>query len=167
MKISLFAILGLLLMSACSSQQQAPAYPLGPKNSPIVGCFQDYGRSLSDETEKRILELCSAAQRQAKINLAVVTVPSLGTLSIESYAQAIGNEWAAKDDYPGNGVIVLLSFTDRKIRIDLDESTAKRMSDAKAKAIIQTVFIPRFREGQNDLGTTEGVQAIMDWFRTH
>lgn len=167
MKISVFAFLGLLLMSTCSSQQQAPVYPLGPKNTPIVGCFQDYGRNLSDETDKRILELCSTALRQAKINLAIVTVPSLGTLSIEAYALAIGNEWAGKDDYPGNGVIVLLSFTDRKIRIDLDESTAKRMSDAKAKAIIQTVFIPRFREGQNDLGTMEGVQAILDWFRLH
>lgn len=159
--------LWIVLMAILLSLQRIDASPVGPVSTPILACLQDYGGNLSDETEKELLEICAVALKEAKISLAIVTIPSLNGWSIEAYAQAIGNEWARRDDYSGNGVIVLLSFTDRKIRIDLDESTAKRMSDAKAKAIIQTVFIPRFREGQNDLGTTEGVQAIVDWFRAH
>lgn len=165
-----FKIIGLLslfLIGGCAAQQRAPSYPLGPKNTPIRGCFQDYGRNLSFATEARILELCNTARQQAQISLAVVTIPSLGTMPIESYATAIGNEWAKKDDFRGNGVIVLLSFSDRQIRIHLDDRAARRMSDEKAKSIIQTAFIPRFRQGEIDLGTTEGVQAIVDWYRVH
>jgi len=159
--------LWIVLTAILLSLQRIDASPVGPVSTPIIGCLQDYGENLSDETEKELLELCAVALKEAKINLAVVTVPSLNGWSIESYAQAIGNEWARKGDYSGNGVIVLLSFSDRKIRIELDESAAKRMSDAKAKSIIETVFIPRFRQGQNDLGTTEGIQAIVHWFRAH
>lgn len=167
MKTPVFLFVVILALTDWLPHRQLAAAPVGPVSTPIIGCLQDYGENLSDETEKELLEFCAVALKEAKISLAIVTIPSLNGWSIEAYAQAIGNEWTRKDDYSGNGVIVLLSFSDRKIRIELDERAAKRMSDAKAKSIIETVFIPRFRQGQNDLGTTEGVQAIVDWFRLH
>lgn len=149
------------LLATASPVSPRPA--LGPSETPITGCYQDYAHSLSAGTHTELIRLCELLQTSSRLSLAVVTVPSLAGLSDEAYAAALAGPWEEADPMARNSVIVLVSFHDRTIRVSLFNN-AREMPDSVAKKIIESDFIPYFKRGENDTGIITGVTAIVNWF---
>ena len=60
-----------------------------------------------------------------------------------------------------NGVLFLVSKNDRKIRIEVGYGLEGTLTDALARNIIETVIVPRFKQGDFGGGIVEGTQFIL------
>ncbi|PJZ52110.1 TPM domain-containing protein [Leptospira adleri] len=128
-------------------------------------CSHDYANKLSLETRSTVNLLCSSLYMDTKLRLEVVIVPLLDNLTEEEYAVKYFQKFAQTDSsFFENGIVVLISFSDRKIRIELGKAAAERMSNSEAKEIIEKDFIPYFRQGLLSPGVSNGVKAIVDWY---
>jgi uncharacterized protein len=60
-----------------------------------------------------------------------------------------------------NGLLLLWSRGDRKVRIEVGYGLEGTIPDGKAGAILDTYVIPKFKEGQFDEGLIAGVATVM------
>jgi uncharacterized protein len=154
----LIAACALLLTTALACAQVR--VPLRPVDGYIV----DHGHLLSHEARGRISRIASAADREVKAPIMVLTIPSLASVgakgwSIEGYAQHVFDTWGIGSAQYNRGVLLLVSKNDRKARIELGAEW-KRTSDGKAKGIMNRMILPWFRREDYDTGVVSGVEGI-------
>jgi len=92
--------------------------------------------------------------------IAVAVIGTTGTASIESYATALFNNWGVGKAGLDNGVLVLIAFDDRAMRIEVGAGLSDRLPDGQAREIVGGVMIPAFRYGDYRDGVLAGVDAV-------
>lgn len=131
-----------------------------------VPAFKNYVNDLADivsaPTEKNLNQKLAAFEKQTGNQLAVLTIPSLEGENLEAYANAVFNEWKIGQKTHNNGVLLLIAKSDRKLRIEVGYGLEHLLSDGEAGRIIRRVITPQFKQGNFDLGITQGIQSIQD-----
>lgn len=94
----------------------------------------------------------------------VVTIRELGlhgggSLSIETFARVLFDEWGIGVLPENRGILLLVSLNDRKARIEFGAGFAHQ-KDAKARQIMDDVIIAHFKDGEFSAGILEGVRAL-------
>lgn len=119
----------------------------------------DFAHLLDAETEQRL----KAYTREAEANGTQVTVLTIDRLSrygagpeIEAFSTALFNHWGVGDAGKNNGILVLVSHADRKMRIEIGQGYSASW-DKKMKRIIDDVFIPYFKNEDYQSGIEHGV----------
>jgi uncharacterized protein len=95
----------------------------------------------------------------------VETVASLQGTPIEEYSLRRAGELGIGQKAKDNGVLVVVSRDDRKVRIEVGYGLEGVLPDAICARIIRLEMTPRFREGSYDDGVTAGVEAILGAIR--
>ncbi|MGI6270623.1 MAG: TPM domain-containing protein [Candidatus Howiella sp.] len=93
-----------------------------------------------------------------KAQVVVVTVESLQGSDIESYSIGLAREWGIGDQDKDNGVLLLLSVQDRKVRVEVGYGLEGALPDSKTGRILDTYGTDSF--SANDFST--GLQAVYD-----
>ncbi|MDD5191441.1 MAG: TPM domain-containing protein, partial [Dehalococcoidales bacterium] len=93
--------------------------------------------------------------------VAVLTVPTLGGVGIEEYAVSVFKEWKLGQKGKDNGILVVVSPGERRMRIEVGYGLEGTMPDAVAGDIIRNVMTPHFKNGDYNGGIDAGVQAII------
>lgn len=127
----------------------------------LTGRVTDNAQILSDETRKSITERLKAYEDKTTNQIAVLTVPTLGGLGIEEYAVAVFKEWKLGQKGRDNGILVVVSPGERRMRIEVGYGLEGAMPDAAAGDIIRNVMTPHFKSGDYNGGIDSGVQAII------
>ena len=91
----------------------------------------------------------------------VATVPTLGDLGIEDYANRLLRQWKLGQAGKNNGVLFLVAPRDRKVRIEVGYGLEGSLTDALSKIIITTAVAPRFQQNDFAGGLNAGVDAIL------
>jgi uncharacterized protein len=78
--------------------------------------------------------------------LVVVIVPSLGSLTIEEYANTLFNNWGIGQKEKNNGILLLIAVKDRKMRIESGYGVEDKITDIYASFIIENSLKPNFRK---------------------
>jgi uncharacterized protein len=73
----------------------------------------------------------------------------------------IANAWGIGQKGKNNGVMVGISRGYRQVRIQNGYEIEKVLTDVETKQIIDTAFIPRYREGDYFEGTFQGLKTLM------
>ena len=81
----------------------------------------DYAEVLSEETKKCILDNSAALCEKTKAQIVVVTVKSLEGKDVSDYSLELFRNWGIGDKKLNNGLLVLLSTEDRKVKIDVGD----------------------------------------------
>ena len=145
--------LGILVMPILLWAYQSPGAPRG-----MVSDFAN----IIDDTEEVALEAELVAYREQTTNeIAVVTVPSLGDETIETYAVALFEEWGIGTSEQDNGVLLLVAPNEREVRIEVGYGLEGDLPDATAWKIIDQIMLPLFASDNLSLGTVEGARAIV------
>ena len=79
----------------------------------------DYANILSNETEKNIMKYSVSLEEKTAAQIVVATVKSLEGESVEEYANKLFRTWRIGDKEKNNGVLILISVEDRKIKIEV------------------------------------------------
>lgn len=81
--------------------------------------MNDFANVIDASTKDHLSTLCTELDRKAHAQIAVVTIKTLGGASINEYATSLFNRWGVgyKDD--NRGIMILLSLSDHKYRIEI------------------------------------------------
>jgi uncharacterized protein len=93
--------------------------------------------------------------------MAVVVVGSLDGLSIEETALKLFELWGIGKKSKDNGLLLLWSTGDRRVRVEVGYGLEGVLPDGKTGAILDTYVIPRFKSGEFDEGLLTGVAALL------
>jgi len=129
----------------------------------LTGPVVDEGEMLSFEAQDKLEAFLRRLNQSGGAQIQVVTLPDLGGLSVEEASIKIADQWKLGDAKRDNGVILLLSKAERKVRIEVGQGQEGNLPDINASRIIRDVIIPRFKSGDIDRGVIDGVLAIVHY----
>jgi len=127
----------------------------------LTGRITDNAEILSPRTRDHVAMLIKAHEEASTNQLAVLTMPSLQGVGLEKYAARVFQTWKLGEKGKDNGVLLLVSPADRRIRIEVGSGLRAKLSDASAGRIIRDLMAPRFEEDDFDSGIAAGVHAII------
>jgi uncharacterized protein len=127
-----------------------------------VGYVNDFANILNNNTR---LDLESKLQKLSEykgVQVAVVTVRTIGDETIESYATKLFEEWGIGNKANDSGVLLLIAMDEKKIKIENGYGVEHIITDLQAGSIIRDYISPEFKKGNYDLGVQNGAQQIIN-----
>lgn len=111
----------------------------------------DQGNIISDDQEAVINNLLVQLEEKTTVEFAVITIPSLNNLTIEQYAVKLGNELGIGKAGEDNGILLLVSKTDTKVRLEIGRGLQGFLTDSVSGRILDKYFVPsREKDDYND-----------------
>jgi uncharacterized protein len=120
----------------------------------------DFANVISEEDEKEIMAIGASLFKQTTAQVVVVTVDSLEGADVNEYALELGRKWGVGDEEKDNGVVLLLSVSDRKITIQVGYGLEGCLTDIKTGRILDEYAIPYLSEDDFSQGLKETFKAI-------
>lgn len=127
----------------------------------LQGRVNDYAGMISPQTKSSLEQQLKALEETDSTQIVIVTIPSLQGEVLEVFSIKIAEAWKIGQKGKDNGVILLVSKNDRKIRIEVGRGLEGTLTDLQAGRIIDYVITPRFKEGNFDGGFSGGISAII------
>ena len=124
------------------------------------GFINDYTNTLAAQDREALESLVADIEKETSSEIAVAIINSLEGRSIEDYANEVFNKWGIGKKGKDNGVLILVSMSDRKMRIEVGYGLEPVLPDAVCGRIIRNIMAPRFREGNYYGGISEAIAAI-------
>ena len=116
---------------------------------------------LLDASQQAALEAKLDALEKAKgSQVVVLIVPTVQPEDISSYANRVGNAWKIGRKNVGDGVLFVVAFKDRQMRIEVAKTLEGAIPDLAAKQIITNAVTPRFKAGDYAGGISAGVDQL-------
>lgn len=116
---------------------------------------------LLDSSQQAALEAKLVALEKTKgSQVVVLIVPTVQPEDISSYANRVGNAWKIGRKDVGDGVLFIVAFKDRQMRIEVAKTLEGAIPDLAAKQIITNAVTPRFKAGDYAGGISAGVDQL-------
>lgn len=97
---------------------------------------------------------------QTGTQIAVLTVASLEGEALESYSMKVCEKWKLGSKKNDDGVLLLIAFNEKKIRIEVGYGLEGQLTDTKCGLIIRQIIAPAFQRGNYSEGIVEAVKTI-------
>ena len=123
--------------------------------------INDEARIFSQNERDELLNLVQNFEQNSTIQIAIVTLNSLGNRSIEELSLEIARGYKLGQKESDNGVLLLVAPNEKKVRIEVGYGLEGTLTDAVASQIINSVMIPEFKNGNMSEGVKDGVVAII------
>lgn len=107
----------------------------------------DTTSTLSSAQIQALENKLSAFEQARGSQVVLLLVPTTQPEDIASYANRVGNTWKIGRKEVGDGLIVLVAKTDRKVRIEVAKTLEGAIPDLAAKQIIDEAITPHFKQG--------------------
>jgi len=114
------------------------------------GRVNDYADMISPGAERQLEAGLAELEKTDSTQVAVLTVPSLEGDSLEDFSIRVADAWKVGQKKADNGVILLVSKNDRKIRIEVGYGLEGVLTDVLAGQIVDRVISPNFKAGNFD-----------------
>ena len=141
------------------------------------GYVNDFAGILDADSRAKLSSLVSQVEKRTTAEIAVVTVQSLGGMSVEEYANRLFQKWGIGKKGKDNGLLVLICPNERKMRVEVGYGLEGVITDGLAGSVIRHDFTPAFKRGDYGEGTVEGVaqlarfvtgtESAYDWMQAH
>jgi len=126
-----------------------------------VGHVNDFAGIIPRDMVDRLETKLRAYKTETSNEVSVVTVKSLNGMSVEDYTVRLAKAWGVGNKKKDNGVVFLIAPKERKCRIEVGYGLESKLTDIQAKRIIESVVIPKFKQGQMPAGIESGTEAIL------
>ncbi len=147
------SLMALFATASFALAYQSPGKPTGLVN--------DFAGILSAEQKGALEAKLGNYARPAGVQIAVVTVPTLGGETVENYAVKLFEEWGIGQKLKDNGLLLLVAPNERELRIEVGYGLEPSVTDARASSIIRNVITPEFKKGDYYGGIDKGLDAVM------
>ena len=145
------AVLTTLLPTVALAQDDFPDF-----TAPVV----DQARVVPDDVEQRVGAGLQDYQRRSGNQVAVAVVRTTGRRSLEDYSIDLAREWGVGTKDKDNGVLLLIAYDDRKLRIEVGRGLEGTLTDLESGRIIRERLVPLLRRGDVGGAVTRGSDAI-------
>lgn len=127
----------------------------------LSGRVNDNAGLLSPEAKSSLEAKLKDLEARKGHQVAVLTLDSLEGAPLEDFSLKVARTWELGRKGKNDGVLFLISKSDRKLRIEVGHGLEGALPDALAGRIIQNEVVPRFRAGDFEEGVAAGVDAIV------
>lgn len=122
----------------------------------------DEDNIVDDDIEKNLNKMLVELEEKTEVEFAVVSVKSLLYRSIEDYANNLFNTLGIGKKGKDNGVLLLFSRSDEKVRLEIGRGLEGCLNDSKCGRILDDYFVP-YRENDEYTKATEmTVKAVLN-----
>jgi len=121
----------------------------------------DMPGALRADTIARLNSTIGEFERTNGAEMAVVVIRSLDGLTIEETAVKLFELWKIGKESRDNGLLLLWSPGDRRVRVEVGYGLEGVLPDGKVGAILDARVIPKFKSGEFDEGLLAGVDALL------
>lgn len=122
----------------------------------------DQGDFISDDQEEVINNLLVQLEEKTTVEFAVITIPSLNGLTIEQYAVRLANELGIGKADEDNGILLLVSQTDSKVRLEIGVGLQGILPDSLCGRILDDYFVPSREKGNYNDACFNTVNAVIN-----
>lgn len=126
----------------------------------LTGPVVDNAKIMSDAKRQELEQFLLSFDKNSSAQIAVLTIPSLKGESLEEYSIRVAREWGLGNAEDSKGVLLLVAFNEKKIRIETGYGVEGDLTDAKCGMIIRNVIAPNFQNGKYSEGIIKGAKAI-------
>jgi len=144
LSVTLFMAALLLTQARTGYGQKVPPPPNPPR------LVNDLAHVMTPDQEDALERKLVAYDDSTSIQIAIVTVPTIGDEPIEDYALSILREWKVGNKTTNNGLVILAAIQERKVYIATGYGMEGSVPDITAKSIVENEIIPNFKEGGQD-----------------
>ena len=149
------AILSSIILPMKVGAMDIPSAPSLDK--PIV----DNANILKSDGIELLSKKINDSRTKKDYQIAILTIPKLEDNEyIEGYALKVARKWGIGDSEKDNGVLIVVSVKDRKIRIEVGRGTEAYLTDAEAGRIIRNVISPEFKRSNYVSGLSKAIESI-------
>lgn len=128
---------------------------------PLTGRVVDLAHVLPAEIAASLTRDLEAHEIKTSNQVVVLVLPSLDGDPLEEFSHRVASTWKLGRKGTDNGVLLLISLKDRKVRIEVGYGLEGTLTDLRSAHIIRNEIVPRFRTGDLPGGITAGTQAIL------
>ncbi|MEE9376375.1 MAG: TPM domain-containing protein [Rhizobiaceae bacterium] len=150
------ALFGVLLFATSGFAQSQKPVPT------LTGRVVDLANMIAADWEPKLTAQLRAHEEKTGNQVVVLTIPSLNGEALEDYSLRVARTWALGQKDKNNGVLLLISKADRKIRIDTGYGVEGTLTDAISSFIINATIKPLFRKGLFNGGIVAGAGQIIE-----
>ena len=123
--------------------------------------INDEAHIFSQNERDELLNLVQNFEQNSTTQIAIVTLNSLKSRSIEELSLEIARGYKLGQKEDNNGVLLVVAPNEKKVRIEVGYGLEGVLTDAISSQIINGVMIPEFKNGKISEGVKEGVLAII------
>jgi uncharacterized protein len=129
---------------------------------PLTGHVVDEAGALTDQQKLRLDRKLDRARRETGFAVVVFLLPRLPEgMSIEDVGYETGNAWKVGSKKGDDGVILLASLEERKLRIETGKGVGGALTDVQSSHINREVIGPLMKEGRVYEAMDRGAEAIL------
>lgn len=144
------------MFAGCATSEKIPI-PTVKENVFIY----DEDNIVDDDVEEALNKMLVELEEKTEVEFSVVSVESLLDRSIEDYANNLFNTLGIGKKGKDNGVLLLFSRSDEKVRLEIGRGLEGCLTDSKCGRILDDYFVP-YREDDDYTKATEmTVKAVL------
>jgi uncharacterized protein len=121
---------------------------------------QDFANVLNESERANLINIGRSIEDQTTAQIAVLTVDTIGERTIEDFANAAFRQYGIGNKKENNGVLLVLSMQERKVRIEVGYGLEGRIPDGKAGRILDEYAIPYLKNQQPNNAIVETYQVL-------
>jgi uncharacterized protein len=141
---SLFLVFFTLFLCAGNALAEDVKVP-----APIGDIYvQDHANVLNEAEEAELRSLGRTIEDQTTAQISIMTVETLGDRTIEDFANEAFRRYGIGNKEQDNGVLLVLSMKERKVRIEVGYGLEGRLPDGKTGRILDENAIPYLKNDQ-------------------
>lgn len=139
------------------------ALPIGAQNPlpKINSHVTDLTNTLTSEQRDALESQLSSFEENKGSQLILVIIPTTGSEAIEQYGIRLADSLKVGRKKIDDGAIVLIAKDDHSVRIEVGYGLEGVLTDYACKRIIESYFVPNFRNGDYYGGIRSGLEAMI------
>ena len=131
----------------------------------VSGRVNDQANLLDEGFEAQLEDRLRLLEEETGAQVAVLTISTLEGDPIEDFSMRVVETWKLGREDADNGVLILISRDERRMRIEVGYGLEGALTDAQSGRIIDHLMAPRFREGDFNGGVGAAVDAVSSAIR--
>lgn len=148
-----------LFMSVCAGCTEKESIKVPTVQQDVYVYDQD--DCIDNEIEVEINSIIKELNEKTEAEIAVVSITSLNGYTIEQYANELFNKLGIGKKGEDNGVLLLFSKADKRVRLEIGRGLEGCLNDAKCGRILDDYFVPYREEGDYTKATKNTVIAVV------
>ncbi len=121
---------------------------------------QDFAKILTEDEVAELRSIGRTIEDQTTAQISVLTVETIGENTIEEYANTAFRQYGIGNEKENNGVLLVISVSDRLIRIEVGYGLEGRIPDGKAGRILDEHAIPYLQNEQPNKAILETYKVL-------
>lgn len=126
----------------------------------LTGRVVDGAGVFTPEESRRLVSALEALEREYGVQMAVLTVPTLGDEPIEAFSLRVVEAWKLGKKGDDRGLLFVFVPSERKMRLEVGYGLEGTIPDAVAKRILADRVRPYFRDRRYADGALTAVEAV-------